>query len=91
MANLYYKRTDVVGDRYYRAPRYIEADFSGIKGREIVVSQGDRLDIIAQNLFGDASYWRALALYNNIGYFFDLVPGTILVIPHNIQEVLNRI
>lgn len=91
MANNYYKKSDITNRTYYRIPKYIEKDFSDIKGREIRVVEGDRLDVIAAVETGDPQNWRALALYNNIGYFFDLTPGQILRIPYDINEVLRRI
>lgn len=91
MTNRYYKRSDILNRTYYRIPQYINKDFSGIRGREIIIAEGDRLDIIADIETGDASNWRALALYNNIGYFFDLVPGQVLRIPYDIEEVKKKI
>lgn len=66
------------------------ADFSGIKAREIHFSDGDRLDIIAEIEYGNASYWRALAVFNNISYFFAPQPGDIIRLPYKIKEVLER-
>jgi hypothetical protein len=89
MANLYQKRY-VVDKKYYKVPDYIKRDFSDIPGQEILVQEGDRLDILAEQIYSDASYWKYIALYNDIGYFFDLVPGQIIKIPNDIQKVIER-
>ena len=91
MPNNYYKKSDIREGRYYKIPKYIERDFSDIRGREIIIVEGDRLDVIAHVETGDSKNWRALALYNNIGYFFDLTPGQVFRIPYDINEVLKRI
>lgn len=91
MANLYHKRSDIVNRRYYKIPQWIHADFSGIKAREIVIKVGDRLDVIADREYGRSSYWRALALFNNLGYAFDLEPGKVFRLPYKIKDVLERI
>lgn len=91
MTSIYHKKKDIIKNTYYRPPRFIKADFSGIKAREIIIQEGDRLDIIAQNIYGNANHWRAIALFNDIGYFFDLTPGSVLRLPYDINKVLNRI
>lgn len=77
----------------YSPPKYItdNVDFSDIPGREFIVHSGDRLDIIAEQLYGNPSYWRALAVYNSIGYFFDVTPGTVIKLPLDIEQVLSRL
>lgn len=92
MPNRYYKRIDIVNNTFYRAPNYVNLDLSNIRGREIEIREGDRLDIIVQRLYGsDPQNWKALALYNDIGYFFDVKPGKVIRLPYDIQEVLDRI
>jgi hypothetical protein len=91
MTNAWYKRYDIVNNQYYQVPSWIKADFSDILAREIVLQSGDRLDIIAQQVYGDASYWRAIAIYNNIGDFFEKQPGESLWLPLNIKDVMKRI
>ena len=91
MANRYYKDYLVKKDKYYTIPDFVEVDFSDIDGKEFLIQEGDRLDIIAEQVYGDATYWKAIMLYNNIGYFFDVKPGVIIRLPYNIEEVLDRI
>lgn len=87
----FYKKTDVVNKKYYRPPSWIGVEFDDIPGREFEIQEGDRLDIIAEQLYGDPSLWKALALYNNINYFFDLKPGMIIKLPLKINDIIERI
>jgi nucleoid-associated protein YgaU len=45
------------------------------------VIAGDRLDVIAAEVYGDATKWRAIAVYNGIVDPLTLRPGTRLNIP----------
>lgn len=89
--NQFYKKFEIVDRRYYQPPAWINRDFSNIESKEITFEAGDRLDIIAQQVYGDASYWRAIAIYNNIGYFFELQPGDKLYLPLRIKDVMDKI
>ena len=45
------------------------------------VVRGDRLDLIAAKVYGDATKWRLIAQYNGILKPMNLRPGQQLVIP----------
>ena len=45
------------------------------------VIQGDRLDLIADNVYGDATLWRQIATFNRIKNPKQLRPGQIITIP----------
>ncbi|MEO8550436.1 MAG: LysM peptidoglycan-binding domain-containing protein, partial [Kofleriaceae bacterium] len=45
------------------------------------VKEGDRLDAIAAEEYGDAAYWPTIARANNLSRPRILVPGMLLVIP----------
>lgn len=91
MVDRYYKRQDIVDGKYYRPPAWNRRDFLDIPGQELIIQEGDRLDIIAEKLFGDANLWKALAIYNGMGYFFELQPGERLYVPNKIKDLLDRI
>jgi hypothetical protein len=57
---------------------------SGGTGGERVrtVEEGDRLDLIAHEEYGDTSQWRRIAAANGISNPRDLRPGSTLVIPN---------
>lgn len=46
-----------------------------------VVREGERLDVIAVEEYGDAAHWPAIAHANRLARPRVLVPGTVLVIP----------
>jgi nucleoid-associated protein YgaU len=45
------------------------------------VSAGDRLDLIADEIYGDSTKWRLIADYNRIHNPLNIKPGQILTIP----------
>lgn len=49
--------------------------------RTRVVREGERIDLIAADEYGDASLWQAIARANGLARPRILVPGTLLVIP----------
>ncbi len=89
--NRYYKKFDIKEGKYFQTPNWIKKNFDDIPGKEIIIQSGDRLDIIAQQVYGDANLWKAIALYNDIGYFWELLPGDSLFLPLDIKKVLDRI
>ncbi len=46
------------------------------------VTQGDRLDLIANNYYGDSRMWRAIADENDLDDPFNLRPGQLLAMPN---------
>jgi hypothetical protein len=55
----------------------------GVGGERVrTVEDGDRLDLIAHEEYGDTSQWRRIAAANGITNPRNLVPGTTLVIPN---------
>ncbi len=46
------------------------------------VTQGDRIDLIASNYFGDSRMWRQIAELNNLDDPFNLRPGSLLNMPN---------
>ncbi len=57
----------------------------------IVSQEGDRLDTLAYQYFGDASLWWIIATANNIhDASFAVEDGTILRVPQNYLEIINN-
>ena len=46
-----------------------------------VLREGERLDILAGNLYGDSSYWWVLAAASGIGWGLQVPPNTIINVP----------
>lgn len=55
--------------------------------KEHVLKEGERLDIIAHQEYGDGRMWWVIAAASNIGWWPQLPPGTLLKIPTNILEI----
>lgn len=91
MANEYYRKFDVVDGIYYQVPGWAKKDFSGIPSREVKWQEGDRLDIIAQQVYGNANDYKAIMIYNGIGWAFELQPGDSLYLPLKIKDVKERL
>lgn len=83
--------------RYDRAPIYGLGGFYGtsyvipiirknvlegsIRTQRVVLSERDRLDIIAGRYYGDAKLWWIIAAASNIGWAPQVPPGTVILIP----------
>lgn len=91
MPSRFYKQSDIINNQYYAIPQFINnIDFSGIASKKFVIQDGDRLDIIAEQLYGDPNYWKEIMLFNNLGYFFIPI-GTVIRLPIDIKAVSSRI
>jgi len=52
---------------------------------------GDRLYILADQYYGDSSFWWVIAWYNSVPTEVDLSFGDIIQIPINLESALNAI
>lgn len=57
---------------------------------DVSTSEENRLDIIAKNYLGSASYAWVIAYCNNIEDGFTVFPGQRLVIPMNLTSLFNK-
>jgi hypothetical protein len=89
MTNRYYRSFEIIDGTHYGPPAWLKSKFDGILSKEITIQQGDRLDIIAQQVYGDSSLWKAIAVYNGIGWFF-VEPGEKIYLPVKIKDVTDR-
>jgi hypothetical protein len=63
----------------------------GVRFFEYTLQRGERLDIVANKLLGDDSYWWVIALVNNIHYPLGVEAGTKISVPYNVKDVLDKI
>lgn len=56
-----------------------------------ILKEGERLDQIASQKYGDSRLWWIIAAASNIGWWLQVQPGTVLTIPTNLVEVDNVI
>ena len=59
-----------------------------IRSSERVLQEGQRLDQIAGETYGDGRYWWVIAAASGVGFALQTPPGTILSVPSNIDEVI---
>jgi len=88
-----YSRSNTVkGGRQYGTSRgataiYYAAKSGGITCTRRVTKEGDRLDIIAGQLWGDATLWWVIAACSGIGWGPQIPPAVVLKIPINIDDI----
>lgn len=49
-----------------------------VPSSQIITTQGDRLDTIAGEIYGDARLWWVLAAASDIGWGMQIPPGTVI-------------
>ena len=74
-------------------PSISRNELSTIPHTVIKFKETDRLDHLAQDFLGDASYWWAICLMNNLEnpFSYRLLPGFLLKIPNNIDFIINMV
>lgn len=78
------------GRTVYRSKIYPEIPLSD-NDIYVATETGDRLDTLAYQYYNNASYWWVIASANNIHNApFGLKDGTILRIPQNYIEIVNK-
>jgi phage tail protein X len=78
------------GRTVYRSKIYPEIPLSDTD-IYVATETGDRLDTLAYQYYNNASYWWVIAAANNIHNApFGLKDGTILRIPQNYIEIVNK-
>lgn len=78
------------GKQYYKAKQFPTIPPSA-NDLYVVTVEGDRLDLLANTYYQDASLWWVIAAINNnstLGSMFP-IPGTQLRIPTDINNVLT--
>ena len=54
-----------------------------------IIEEGERLDHVAGNAYGNSSYWWVIAAASGIGWPLQVPPGTQLIIPLQLDEVMR--
>lgn len=79
-----------MGSQFYRNNFYPEIPLSEDDTYAIAVL-GDRMDLLAFDFYGDASFWWVIASANSLsGDSLYLEPGMQIRIPANLQGILNQ-
>jgi len=53
----------------------------------IVLSEGQRLDQIANQYYGDGRYWWIIAAASNVGWWLQVPSGTRLIVPTSLEQI----
>ena len=79
------------GSRYYKGTRYPEIPLSQ-NDIYVITTEGDSLDVLAQQFYGDKSLWWVLSIANvSLSQNSLFVPvGSQLRVPSNIQGILSE-
>ena len=71
-------------------PRLRDAIANGtVSTTAITIKEGERLDTLAGRYYGDGRLWWVIAAASNIGWWLQVPPGTVVVIPTNIDQVMG--
>jgi hypothetical protein len=57
--------------------------------RELVLAEGQRLDTLAGQLYGDGQLWWVIAAASGIGWWLQVPPGTRILAPTDIDAALR--
>lgn len=96
MAISRYDNTPIIDSRFFATQHnyknIIDAiDNLSIKMIEYVTNSSDRLDTLATRFYDDGRYWWIIAIANDIGWSMQIPAGTLLQIPVNVDDVIERI
>lgn len=59
-----------------------------IQTTDRILKQGERLDTIAQEVYGDGRLWWVIAAASNIGWCWQVPEGTLVKVPLDITSVM---
>jgi hypothetical protein len=73
-------------------PRIRRAVTAGtLATRELVLTEGQRLDNLAGSLYGDGRLWWVIAAASGIGWWLQAPPGTRILVPVDINAVMRLV
>lgn len=97
MAISRYQKDTIIGDQgrvstASAVAKIRQATASGlIATRETTLADGQRLDQLAGELYGDGKLWWVIAATSGIGWWMQVPPGTRLLVPTDINAALRFI
>lgn len=91
MPNSRYRNVVPISSSYYGTYEFPYPKLASVPVFSIRTTSLDRLDTLAFKYLGAGEYWWIIAMLNNIDWAFDFVPGEILKIPIDVQDVLRFI
>ena len=81
---------------YYRLetfPSITAQDLANIPHSVIVWKETDRMDVMAEDFYGNPRYWWIICLMNDLvsPFSYKLLPGTLLRIPYDYNSIFSLI
>ena len=88
----YNRVTTVKGGKQYGTSRACNSIYHATRNGTIasykrVTLEGERLDILAGKIYGDASLWWVIAAASGMGWGLQVPPNSVLIIPSNLEEI----
>ena len=80
-----------IGTNMSRVTVYNAAKDGSISTEIYITKQGDRLDKIAGERYGDGTLWWVIAAASGIGWWLQIPNGIVLTIPTSIEQVNNLV
>jgi nucleoid-associated protein YgaU len=92
----YTRTTKIKGGKMYASPRGAYRIYAAVKKgrvahRRHVTHEGERLDIIAGRVYGNAKLWWVIAAASGVGWALQVPPGTVLKIPSDLGSVASLV
>lgn len=89
-----YRQTDFNGKEFISNSNISRSIYFAIENEQInysvhVLEEGERLDTLSGQFYGDSSYWWILAASSGIGWGLQVPPGTIIKVPTNLNELFG--
>ncbi len=54
---------------------------------KLTLKEGQRLDVLAQQFYGDGRLWWVIAAASGIGWWLQAPPGTLLKVPTDLTQI----
>jgi hypothetical protein len=86
-----YRNIPVISGSYHGTYNFPIEALAKVPCYNIRTTSNDRLDTLAHQHLGAGEYWWILAMLNNISWTFDFIPGELLKIPQDVQDVLRLV
>ena len=80
-----------IGTNMARVAVHNAAQNGEISTEIYITQQGDRLDKLAGERYGDGTLWWVIAAASGIGWWLQIPSGVILTIPTSIEQVNNLV